>query len=78
MKEEEHPKRLSNMLHVSGVGPPDTYIRISRNPINPGQAHALCSPGVSTGLGCISLGGRLCTAIGSPRPAHPVQKPDTS
>ena len=36
VKEEEHPKRLSHMLHVSGVKPPDTYIRISRNAIHPG------------------------------------------
>ena len=68
MKEEEHPKQLSNMLHVSGVGPPDAYIRIFRNPINPGQAHALCIPEVWD----------VFSAIGSPRPAYPVQKPDTS
>jgi len=32
VREEERLKKLSHLLHVSGVRPTDTYIRISRNP----------------------------------------------
>ena len=39
VKRKEHPTKLSHMLHISGVRPPDTYIRIIRNPILPGQVH---------------------------------------
>ena len=36
-EEEKCPKRLSHKLPISGVKPFGTYIRISRNPIPPGQ-----------------------------------------
>ena len=39
VKAEEHPKpkRLSHELHISRVKPSGTYIRVSRDPILPGQ-----------------------------------------
>ena len=37
VNKEEYPKRLSYKLHITGVKPHDTYIRVSRNPSLQGQ-----------------------------------------
>ena len=37
VKDQEYPKMLSHKLHIAGVRPPDTYIRIFRYPIPPGE-----------------------------------------
>ena len=69
-KAEEIPKRLSHKLHISGVKPSGTYIRVSRNPILTGQRMGtefrVYTHVVSQSIGCeheCHANAQICTEV---------------